>query len=128
MKKGIAMNNVVLVGRLTKEVDTHQANDKTVARFTLAVDRPYKSNEADFISCVAFGKTAEFVSKYFKKGMKIALNGRIQTGSYTNRDGNTVYTTDVIAENVEFAESKRKEEEPKENEFIEVTDEEELPF
>lgn len=122
------MNNVILVGRLTKEVDTHQANDKTVARFTLAVDRPYKSNEADFISCVAFGKTAEFVAKYFFKGMKIALNGRIQTGSYKDRNGNTVYTTDVIAENVEFAESKRKEEEPKENEFIEVTDEEGLPF
>ena len=122
------MNNVVLVGRLTKEVNTHQANNKTISRFTLAVDRPYKSNEEDFISCVAFGKTAEFVAKYFKKGMKIAINGRIQTGSYKDRNGNTVYTTDVIAENVEFAESKRKEEEPKENEFIEVSDEEGLPF
>ncbi len=104
------MNKVILVGRLTRDPDIHQANDKKVARFTIAVDRRFKQDggeNADFPNIVAFGKTAEFIEKYFYKGMKIALDGRLQTGSYKNRDGNTVYTTDVIAENVEFAESKK---------------------
>lgn len=80
-----------------------------MARFTLAIDRRYKAENgptADFIGCVAFGKTAEFIEKYFQKGMKMELNGRIQTGSYTNQEGQKVYTTDVVAEQVGFAESK----------------------
>ncbi len=107
------MNNVVLMGRLTRNPDVRYSqgeNSMAVARFTLAVDRAYSrkkdENSTDFISCVAFGKTAEFAEKYLKQGTKIALSGRIQTGSYTNKDGNKVYTTDVVAENVEFAESK----------------------
>lgn len=81
----------------------------SIARFTLAVDRRFKKEgeqQADFIGCIAFGKTAEFIEKYFHQGMKIGLEGRIQTGSYTNKDGVKVYTTDVVAENVEFVESK----------------------
>lgn len=100
------MNNVVLMGRLTKDPDVRRTNDGTaIGRFTLAVDR-MKKDEADFIGCVSFGKTAEFVEKYLKKGTKICGSGRIQTGSYTNKDGQKVYTTDVILERVEFAESK----------------------
>lgn len=104
------MNKTILVGRLTKDPETRQSGDKVVTRFTLAVDRKYKTDggqSADFISCVAFGKTAEFIEKYFRKGVKIALDGRIQTGSYTDKDGVKHYTTDVVAESVEFAESKR---------------------
>lgn len=106
------MNKVILVGRLTRDPETRQAGETTVTRFSLAVDRRFKkagdetSPSADFPSCVAFGKTAEFINKYFKQGVKIALEGRIQTGSY-EKDGVKHYTTDVIAENVEFAESKR---------------------
>ena len=104
------MNKVVLSGRLTKDVDFHQTNDSSVARFTVACDRRYKregdEQTADFITCVAFGKTAEFMHNYFSKGMKINLAGRIQTGSYTNKEGVKVYTTDVVAEDVEFGESK----------------------
>lgn len=104
------MNKVVLSGRLTKDVDFRQSNDSAVARFTVACDRRYKregdEQTADFITCVAFGKTAEFMHNYFSKGMKINLVGRIQTGSYTNKEGVKVYTTDVVAEDVEFGESK----------------------
>lgn len=105
------MNSVVLLGRLTKDADIRQTanTDLTVARFTLAVDRRIKKDSeqsADFISCVAFGKTADFIAKYIRKGTKICLNGRIQTGSYNRQDGTKVYTTDVVVENVEFAESK----------------------
>ena len=107
------MNKVVLMGRLTRdpEVRYSQGNPQTaVARYTLAVDRKYRTqgNEqsADFISCVSFGKTAEFVERYLKQGIKIVGCGRIQTGSYTNKDGQRVYTTDVVLEEVEFAESK----------------------
>lgn len=102
------MNNVSLVGRLTAD-PTINGNDTKVAHFTVAVDRKFKREgqpTADFITCVAFGKTAEFVAKYFTKGKQIGLNGSIQTGSYTNKDGNKVYTTDVIADNVEFVGSK----------------------
>ena len=99
------MNSVVLMGRLTKDPDVRCTNDGTaVGRFTLAVDRI--KDGADFISCVAFGKTAEFAEKYLHKGTKICCSGRIQTGSYTNRDGQKVYTTDVILDRMEFAESK----------------------
>lgn len=104
------MNSVQLVGRFTADPDVRYTNGgATVARFRIAVDRRFKQEgqqEADFISCVAFGKTAEFIEKYFHKGQRIGLNGRIQTGSYSDKDGKTVYTTDVVAENVEFVESK----------------------
>lgn len=100
------MNCVQIIGRYVKDPDVRQANDTTVARFTLAVDRKYKKGEADFISCVAFGKLAEVISKYCHKGIKVAVAGRIQTGSYTNKDGQKVYTTDVIVEEQEFCEKK----------------------
>lgn len=104
------MNKVVLMGRLTREPDVRYTQSQLcTARFTLAVDRRFKREgeaTADFINCVAFGKTAEFAEKYLKKGTKIATSGRIQTGSYTNREGQKVYTTDVILEECEFAESK----------------------
>ncbi|MBO6133094.1 MAG: single-stranded DNA-binding protein [Lachnospiraceae bacterium] len=108
------MNKVILMGRLTRDPDIRHSqgeNASLVSRFTLAVDRRFRRDasgqEADFISCVAFGKTAEFSEKYLHKGTKVVLSGRIQTGSYTNREGQKVYTTDVIAEDLEFAESKR---------------------
>lgn len=100
------MNSAQIIGRYVKDPDVRQANDTTVARFTLAVDRKYKKGEADFISCVAFGKLAEVISKYCHKGMKVAVIGRIQTGSYTNKDGQKVYTTDVVVEEQEFCEKK----------------------
>lgn len=104
------MNNISLVGRLTRDPDVRYTDGGlTIARFTLAVDRRIKKDgeqTADFPSCVSFGKTAEFIEKYFHKGMRIGLNGRLQTGSYTNNDGIKVYTTDVIVENCEFVESK----------------------
>lgn len=103
------MNTVQLVGRLTKDPDVKYTNGGTsIARFTVAVDRRFKSEggpTADFPSVVAFGKTAEFVEKYFHKGQRIGISGRLQTGSY-EKDGTKVYTTDVIAEAVEFVESK----------------------
>ena len=126
------MNKVILVGRLTKDVDTRNAGETVVARFTLAVDRRYKKageQTADFIGIVAFGKTAEFVEKYFRKGMKVAIEGRLQTGSYTNKDGVKIYTTDVIAEAVEFAESKKVEEPAKNTEeWQNAGNDVELPF
>ena len=104
------MNSVQLLGRLTRDPDVrYEDSGSTIARFSLAVDRRFKQEggeTADFINCIAFGKTAEFIERYIFKGTKIALNGRIQTGSYTNKDGVKVYTTDVVVENVEFAESK----------------------
>lgn len=106
------MNKVILMGRLTRDPDVRYSageNSSAVARFTIAVDRRFRRDgeqTADFISCVAFGRQAEFVEKYLRQGIKIALTGRIQTGSYTNREGQRVYTTDVVAEELEFAESK----------------------
>ena len=106
------MNKVVLVGRLTRdpEVRYSQGNNATaVARYTVAVDRRFKRDgepTADFIPCVIFGRSAEFAEKYFRQGLKIIVSGRIQTGSYTNRDGQKVYTTEVVVEEQEFAESK----------------------
>ena len=104
------MNNVQLVGRFTRDPEVRYSDGgTTVARFTLAVDRRFRKEgqqEADFISCVAFSKTAEFIEKHFRKGMRIGLIGRIQTGSYTNQDGQKIYTTDVCTDNVEFVESK----------------------
>ena len=106
------MNKVILMGRLTRDPDiryTQGENSMAIARYTLAVDRRFKKEgeqSADFISCVAFGKQAEFAEKYLHQGTKIAITGRIQTGSYTNKDGQRVYTTDVVVEEQEFAESK----------------------
>ena len=106
------MNKVILMGRLTRDPEvryTQGDNAMAIARYSLAVDRRFKRDgepDADFINCVAFGKSGEFAEKYLKKGTKIAVVGRIQTGSYTNKDGQKVYTTDVVVENVEFAESK----------------------
>ena len=107
------MNKVILMGRLTRdpEVRYSQGDASTaIARFSLAVDRRFKregeDQTADFINCVAFGRTAEFMERYARKGTKFVVEGRIQTGSYTNKDGQKVYTTDVVVENIEFAESK----------------------
>ena len=107
------MNKVILMGRLTRdpEVRYSQGESSTaVARYTLAVDRRFRregsDQTADFIGCVAFGRQAEFAEKYLHQGTKIAITGRIQTGSYTNKDGQRVYTTDVVVEEQEFAESK----------------------
>ena len=107
------MNKVMLVGRLTRDPELRYStgeNATATARFSVAVNRRFKNVEgnydADFINCVAFGKTAEFIEKYFRKGMAIGLTGRIQTGSYTNKDGQKVYTTDVVVEETEFVESK----------------------
>ena len=106
------MNKVILLGRLTRDPEVRYsqgAQQTAIARYTIAVDRKFKRDgeqSADFIGCVAFGKAAEFAEKYFKKGTKLAITGRIQTGSYTNKDGQKVYTTDVVIEEQEFAESK----------------------
>lgn len=106
------MNKVILMGRLCADPEVRYSqnqNQTAVARYRLAVDRRFKregEQAADFISCVAFGKAAEFAEKYLRQGTKIAITGRIQTGSYTNREGQKVYTTDVVVEEQEFAESK----------------------
>ena len=107
------MNKAILMGRLTRDPEvryTQGENQMAIARYTLAVDRRFNrngdENTADFISCVAFGKAGEFAERYFRKGTKVVVSGRIQTGSYTNKDGAKVYTTDVVVEEQEFAESK----------------------
>lgn len=142
------MNKVILVGRLTADPETRWSTDgNAVTTYTVAVDRRYKRDgeqSADFIRCVSFGKAAEFAEKYFTKGMRIAVSGHIQTGSYTNREGRVVYTTDVVVEEHEFAQSKgenvaqtpqRATEEPQygkadKDGFMEIPDgiEEKLPF
>jgi single-strand DNA-binding protein len=106
------MNKVILIGRCTRDPEVRYSqgeNATAVARYTLAVDRQFKRDgdqSADFINCIAFGKRGEFAEKYLRKGTKIAVVGRIQTGSYTNKDGNKVYTTDVVVDEHEFVESK----------------------
>ena len=106
------MNKVIMIGRLVKDPEirySQGASSTCIARYTLAVDRKFKQEgqpTADFINCIAFGKLGEFAEKYLHKGIKIAVTGRIQTGSYKNKDGNTVYTTDVVVEEQEFCESK----------------------
>ena len=143
------MNNVTLMGRLTRDPDiryTQGDSPTCIARYTLAVDRRYKRDgqpTADFISCIAFGRCGEFADRYLHKGTKIALQGRIQTGHYVNKDNVTVYTTDVVVESQEFAESKaasldaqtaREQEMPKQQPdadgFMQMPDsiDEELPF
>lgn len=132
------MNNVVLMGRLTDEPDKRytQGNEPmAVTRYRLAVDRRGKDAGTDFIPVITFGKAAEFAGDYFHKGMRVCISGRIQTGSYTNREGKKVYTTDVIADEQEFADSKREASETQmgpqtEDGFIPVPEDiqEELPF
>lgn len=108
------MNKVILMGRLTRDPEVRYSNGENqlaIARYSLAVDRAGRGNgqdqqTADFINCVAFGKQGEFAEKYLHKGMKVAIEGRIQTGSYTNKDGAKVYTTDIVVERHEFCESK----------------------
>lgn len=107
------MNRVILMGRLTRDAEirySHGESSTAIARFSLAVDRRFRKEgdeqTADFINCVAFGRTAEFMERFGRKGTKFVAEGRIQTGSYTNKDGQRVYTTDVVVESVEFAESK----------------------
>lgn len=119
------MNKCALIGRLTKDPEVRQttgAEPMAVARYTLAVDR-MKKDEADFINCVAFRKAAEFAEKYLRKGMKIAVTGHIQTGSYTDKDGHKRYTTDVIIEDQEFCEKKAQD-----DGFVVPENEEGLPF
>ena len=109
------MNRVILMGRLTRDPEVRYSQGErvmAVARYTLAVDRRVRRNQdsneqtADFINCVAFDKGGEFAEKYFRQGMRVLISGRIQTGSYTNKDGNKVYTTDIIVDEQEFADSK----------------------
>ena len=107
------MNKVILMGRLTRDPEVRYSQGESataIARYTLAVDRRFNrnndENSADFIGCVAFGRSAEFAERYLRKGTKVVVTGRIQTGSYTNKDGVKVYTTDVVVEDQEFAESK----------------------
>lgn len=137
------MNKVIIIGRFTRDPEikyTTGENATATARFSLAVNRRFKNKEgnydADFINCVAFGKTAEFIEKYFTKGMAIGITGRIQTGSYTNKEGQKVYTTDVVVEETEFVESKNKgtsDNVPNNNansnsDFEEVISDDEMPF
>ena len=142
------MNKVVLVGRIVRDPEIRYSqgvNSTAVARYTIAVDRRFKRDgepTADFINCVTFGKSAEFVEKYFRKGLRISISGRITTNSYTNKDGVKVYTTEVTVEEQEFAESKAESESNKgasqtapanasdNNGFMNIPDgiDEELPF
>ena len=141
------MNKVVLMGRLTRDPEVRYSQGEkatAIARYTLAVDRTFKRDgeqTADFINCVVFGKTAEFIEKYGRKGTKFVIEGRIQTGSYTNKEGVKVYTTDIVVEQVEFAESKASADgntinntansnAPTDTSFMDIPDsiDEELPF
>jgi len=137
------MNSVSLVGRLTRDPDVRYTDGGlSIARFNLAVDRRFKKDgeqSADFPGVVAFGKTAEFIEKYFRQGNRIGMTGRIQTGCYTNKEGVDVYTTNIIAENVEFVESKSNSQDdyapsqasrPDSDGFMNIPDgiDEELPF
>ena len=123
------MNRVILIGRLVNEPEAKTTQSGTaVSRYRLAVDR--QKGEADFLSCIAFGKGAEFANRFLHKGMKIAVEGRIQTGSYTKDDGSKVYTTDIVVDRHEFCESKGAAENPAPavDEFTPVTNDEDLPF
>ena len=126
------MNNVVLIGRLTKDVELRRNGEKAVAHFRLAVNRDYKNEqgeyEADFINCVAFGKQGETIGKYVHKGDKFAVVGRLKTGSYETDKGNTVYYTDVIVEKFDFLESKKQIEDTNGGFEPLEGDDEQLPF
>ena len=106
------MNKIILIGRLTRDPEIRYStndNNTAIARYTLAVNRPFRKNgeqQADFLPCIALGKTAEFAEKYLAKGMRVAVEGRIQTGSYTNQEGQKIYTTDVVVERQEFLEKR----------------------
>ena len=106
------MNKIMLIGRLTRDPEIRYStndNNTAIARYTLAVNRPFRKNgeqQADFLPCIALGKTAEFAEKYLAKGMRVAVEGRIQTGSYTNQEGQKIYTTDVVVERQEFLEKR----------------------
>lgn len=124
------MNCVVLIGRLVRDPETRRGNDSVVTRYTLAVDRFGKDKEADFISCVCFGKGAEFAEKYLAKGTKIGVRGRLRSGSY-EKDGRRVYTTDVVVDEHTFCEKKGEvSEKPPVDDWMNVSDgiQEELPF
>ena len=133
------MNRVILMGRLTKDPEvrfTQGESPKAVGKFSIAVDRRFKNNngeqEVDFFNCTCFGKQAEFCEKYLRKGTKVLVEGRLQNDNYTNRDGQKVTATGIVLDNVEFCESKKKEEptEQKKQEWeaIDNLDQEELPF
>ena len=133
----LKMNKVILMGRLTKSPEVkylQNENHTAMARYTLAVDRRYgKEKETDFISCVTFGKNAEFAEKYLHKGLKIVVSGRIQIGSYTDSDGNRIYTTNVVVEEHYFAEGRKLSETDEKEKvdtdgFMEVSEGEEIPF
>ena len=105
------MNNVVLIGRLTKDPELkYSQSGKAYCRFTVAVNRDFNKDEADFINCLAFNKTAEIIAEWLGKGLRIALQGRIQTGSYENKNGDTVYTTEIIADRFEFLDNSKESE------------------
>ena len=125
------MNNVVLIGRLTKDPETRYSGETAVTTFTLAVDRPMsKDKTADFIRIVTFGKTAELCEKYLAKGRQIAIQGRIQTGSYEDKDGKRVYTTDVVADRVQFLGGKPEQREQNEEQYegFQAVDDSDIPF
>ena len=126
------MNTVCLLGRITRDLELkYSQNNMAVCKFSVAIDRRTKEKETDFINCVAFGKTAEFLNSYFGKGRAIAITGHIQTGSYTNKDGNKVYTTEVICDSLDFADSKRSNDNINDSEpapYQLSESEEDLPF
>lgn len=138
------MNKIILIGRLTRDPEIRYStndNNTAIARYTLAVNRPFRKNgeqQADFLPCIAFGKTAEFAEKYLAKGMRVAVEGRIQTGSYTNQEGQKIYTTDVVVERQEFLEKRADNgrqpdsgaAESYDDRFMDIPDgiDEELPF
>ena len=123
------MNKVIIIGRTTKDIELKQTSSGTsVAEFSVAVNRTFKNangeRESDFFNCIAFSKLAETISKYVKKGDQVGIDGRLQTRNYTNREGNKVYVTEIIVENVEFLQTK-KQDEPK---FEEIDLEDDIPF
>ena len=130
------MNQVNLLGRITRDPDIRYSQGEKstcVAKFSLAVNRKFKKDEADFINCIAFGKTAELIEKYIRKGSQLAVTGSIQTGSYTNKDGNKVYTTDVLVSELDFCGGKNEtsnQGQPASDGFMNIPDgiDEELPF
>lgn len=126
------MNKVILIGRLANEPEAKTTQSgMTVARYRMAVDRQGKKGEADFLNCIAFGKGADFANMFLHKGMKIAIEGRISTGSYTKDDGSKVYTTDIIVERHEFCEGRGATETPAPaaaDEYTPVANDEDLPF
>lgn len=129
------MNKIILCGRLTKDPEVRVSGDKTIGKFNLAVERRFKSENqptADFFNCTTFGKQAEFVEKYLKKGTKVIVSGRLQNDNYTGKDGNKVYSVQIMVEELEFAESKKSEDSQQSSgsDFMNIPDSlvDELPF